>query len=172
MEIYGYYTDSDTLLEAVEKLRKENFRIKDVYTPYPVHHLDKALGFKRSRLPKAGLVAGLIGAAGAFLFQTWVFTVDYPINIGGKPNFSFPSFIPLTFELGVLFAALALVFTFLFRSRLGLGAKNKIYDERNTDDRFGVVIDAGKNKSEEEINTILEQFKETGAMGVTRIENA
>jgi hypothetical protein len=170
MEIYGYYTDSQSLLEGVEKLREEDYKIKDVYTPYPVHHLDKALGLKRSRLPKAGLIGGLIGAGGAFLFQTWVFTVDYPINIGGKPNFSFPSFIPITFELGVLFASLALVFTFLFRSGLGLGAKTKIYDERNTDDRFGVVLEAGSGKNEQEIHTMIEAFKQTGALGVQKIE--
>jgi hypothetical protein len=106
MEIYGYYTDSETLLEGVKKLRADGIKIKDVYTPYPVHHLDKALGYKRTLLPKAGMIAGIIGAGGAFLFQTWVFTVDYPINIGGKPHFAYPSFIPLTFELGVLFAHL------------------------------------------------------------------
>ena len=166
MEIYGYYTDSETLLEGVKKLREKDIKIKDVYTPYPVHHLDKALGLKRSLLPKTGLIAGIIGAAGAFLFQTWVFTVDYPVDIGGKPQFAFPSFIPLTFELGVLFASVALVFTFLFRSKLGLGAKNKIYDERNTDDRFGVVIDAGKETSENELNSMVENFKQTGAEGI------
>ena len=170
MEIYGYYTDSESLLEGVKKLQEEGFKIKDVYTPYPVHHLDKVLGLKRSLLPKAGMIAGIIGAAGAFLFQTWVFTVDYPVEIGGKPNFAYPSFIPLTFELGVLFAALALVFGFLFRSKLGLGARNKIYDERNTDDRFGIVVDAGTQKSEEEINAMMEQIKEKGAMGVEIID--
>ena len=168
MKIYGYYEDSESLLQGIEQLKKHRFRIEDVYTPYPVHHLDKVLGYRRSLLPKAGIIGGIIGAAGAFLFQTWVFTVDYPINIGGKPNFAFPSFIPLTFELGVLFAALALVFGFLFRSRLGLGAQNKIYDERNTDDHFGVLIDAGTEKGEPEINAMEGRFKQTGAMGITR----
>ncbi len=171
MEIYGYYTDSETLLEGVKKLRAEGIKINDVYTPFPVHHLDKALGYKRTLLPKAGLIAGIIGAGGAFLFQTWVFTVDYPLNIGGKPHFAYPSFIPLTFELGVLFAAVALVFAFLFRSQLGLGAKPKIYDERNTDDRFGVVLDARKASNDEEVNAMKEQFKQTGAMEVQVINN-
>jgi hypothetical protein len=171
MEIYGYYTDSESLLDGVKKLREDNLKIKDVRTPYPVHHLDKALGLKRSLLPKAGMVAGIIGATGAFLFQTWVFTVDYPLNIGGKPHFAYPSFIPLTFELGVLFAALALVFGFLFRSQLGLGAKNKIYDEKNTDDRFGVILDAGQESSDDELSAMVEKFKAAGGMGVQIIDN-
>lgn len=171
MEIYGYYTDTHSLLEGVKKLREDGVKIKDVMTPYPVHHLDKALGLKRSLLPKAGLVAGIIGAAGAFLFQAWVFTTDYPVNIGGKPQFAYPSFIPLTFELGVLLASLALVFGFLFRSKLGLGAKNKIYDERNTDDRFGVVLEVPGESTENDIHALAEQFRSTGAMGVQRIHS-
>jgi len=171
MEIYGYYTDSESLLEGVKKLRANEVNIKDVLTPYPVHHLDKALGLKRSLLPKAGMIAGIIGAGGAFLFQTWVFTKDYPIDIGGKPQFAYPSFIPLTFELGVLLAALALVFGFLFRSKLGLGAKNKIYDERNTDDRFGVVLKVPEKSTENEFNAIVEQFKTAGAMGIQIINS-
>jgi hypothetical protein len=166
MEVYGYYNDSESLLEGIKKLRREGIEIKDVFTPYPVHHLDKALGYKRSLLPKAGMIAGIIGASAAFLFQTWIFTVDYPVNIGGKPHFAYPSFIPLTFEVGVLLAALGLVFGFLMRSKLGLGAKNKIYDERNTDDRFGVVIDPGKNEDKEKVKAMAEQFKQTGAMEV------
>lgn len=169
MEIYGYYTDSQSLLDGIKKLRADGVNIRDVLTPYPIHHLDKALGLKRSLLPKAGLVAGIIGAGGAFLFQAWVLTVDYPVDIGGKPQFAYPSFIPLTFELGVLLAALALVFGFLFRSKLGLGAKNKIYDQRNTDDRLGVVLEVPGESSEEDIQALEEQFKSTGAMEVQRI---
>lgn len=171
MEIYGYYTDSQSLLEGVKKLRADGIKIKDVLTPYPIHHLDKALGLKRSLLPKAGLVAGIIGAAGAFLFQAWVLTVDYPVDIGGKPQFAYPSFIPLTFELGVLLASLALVFGFLFRSKLGLGAKNKIYDRRNTDDRLGVVVEVPGESREEDIRAMEEQFQRTGAMEVQRIHS-
>jgi hypothetical protein len=170
MEIYGYYKDSGLLLEGIRKLKATGLGIKDVYTPYPVHHLDRALGLKRTLLPKAGLVGGIIGAGSAFLFQTWVFTKDYPLHIGGKPLFAYPSFIPITFECGVLFAAFALVFAFLFRSRLGLGAKIKIYDEKTTDDRFGVVLSAGIEKNEQEIDRMTEKFKETGAVGVTIIE--
>jgi hypothetical protein len=171
MEVYGYYTDSQSLLEGVKKLRADGIKIKDVLTPYPIHHLDKALGLKRSLLPKAGLVAGIMGAAGAFLFQAWVLTVDYPVDIGGKPQFAYPSFIPLTFELGVLLASLALVFGFLFRSKLGLGAKNKIYDRRNTDDRLGVVLEVPGESREEDIRALEEQFQRTGAMEVQRIHS-
>ena len=134
--------------------------ILDVLTPFPVHGLDKVLGLKESRLPTVGFIAGGIGTLLAFGFQTWAFVVDYPLFIGGKPHFSIPSFIPITFEVTILLAAFAMVFAFLFRSKLGLGAKNKIHDERITDDRFVIIIDTiEKNDHFENVKRILEQEK-------------
>jgi hypothetical protein len=116
-------------------------------------------------LPRAAFIGGAIGAVSGLLFQIWVFTKAYPINIGGKPYLSIPSFIPVTFECAVLFAAFAIVFAYLFRSNLGLGAENKIYDERATDDRFVVVLDtSGTENSEAE--EIKKTFEGTGAMNV------
>jgi len=160
-EISGYYTKESNLLEAVKKLRDENIKIKDVFTPYPVHGLDHALGLKRSGLPKTAFLAGTVGAIAGFGFQVWVFTNAYPINIGGKPYLAAPAFIPVAFECTVLFAAIAIVLAYLLKSNLGIGANNKIYDERTTDDRFLVLLEV----SEEE-DSIKSKFEETGAMDI------
>ena len=156
--ISAYFTDEENLLRASKTLMEKNISILDVLTPFPVHGLDKVLGLKESNLPTVGFIAGGIGTLLAFGFQTWAFVIDYPLFIGGKPHFSVPAFIPITFEVTVLFAAIAMVFAFLFRSKLGLGAKNKIHDERITDDRFLIIIDAEKEESQfDEVKAILEQ---------------
>jgi len=155
--ISAYFTDEENLLSATKILKEKNIPILDVLTPFPVHGLDKILELKDSKLPTVGFIAGAIGTLFAFGFQTWAFVVDYPLFIGGKPHFAIPAFIPITFEVTVLFAAFAMVFAFLFRSRLGFGAKNKIHDERITDDRFLIIIDADeKDDHFEEVKAILE----------------
>ena len=156
--ISAYFTDEEDLLRASKILMEKKILILDVLTPFPVHGLDKVLGLKESKLPIVGFIAGAIGTLFAFGFQTWAFVVDYPLFIGGKPHFSIPAFIPITFEVTVLFAAFAMVFAFLFRSKLGLGAKNKIHDERITDDRFVIIIEANENDEHfRNVKAILEQ---------------
>lgn len=156
------YPDETDLMEGIKTLKQEGIEILDVLTPFPVHGLDKVLGFRRSWIPRVGFIGGAIGGFLGFIFQAWVFDRAYPLNIGGKPFFAIPSFIPVTFECAVLFAAFAMVFAFLFRSKLGLGAKNKIYDLKITDDNFVVVADI-HGSTREEINSMTELFKKTGA---------
>jgi hypothetical protein len=161
-EISGYYDKESSLLDAVKNLRENNIKIKDVFSPYPIHGLDHAMGLRRSWLPRAAFIGGAVGAISGFVFQAWVFTKAYPINIGGKPFMSIPSFIPVTFECAVLFAAFSIVLAYLLKSNLGVGANNKIYDERATDDRFVVVL----NTDEAEAENIKSKFEETGAKNV------
>ncbi len=161
-EISGYYDRESSLLDAVKTLRENDIKIKDVFSPYPVHGLDHAMGLRRSWLPKTAFIGGAVGAASGLLFQIWVFTKAYPLNIGGKPYLSIPSFIPVTFECAILFAAFAIVLAYLFKSNLGLGANNKIYDERATDDRFVVVLKVEDNETDQ----IKSTFAETGAMEI------
>jgi hypothetical protein len=107
---------------------------------------------------------GAVGAALGFLFQAWVFTKGYPLNFGGKPFFAIPSFMPVTFEMAVLFAAFSMVFAFLIYFKLGPGAKTVIHDERITDDRFLVVVGIRKESNYQEIEQALIA---TGAEGIT-----
>lgn len=136
------FDDEVPLLQAVRILRDSKEIITDVLSPFPVHGLDEALSLKRSRIPVVGFIFGALGAILAFGFQAWVFTVSYPLIIGGKPFFSVPTFIPITFEVTVLFAGLSMVAAFLIRSKLKPDIRFEPVDERITDDRFVILIDA------------------------------
>lgn len=156
--ISAYFEDEENLLRATKDLRENDLSIQDVLTPFPVHGLDHVLGYKRSNLPTVAFICGAIGLALAFGFQTWAFTVDYPLFIGGKPHFAIPSFIPITFEITVLFAAFGMATAFFIRSKLGPGANNVIHDERSTNDRFVIIIDLDEAGSQEAaIKSILEK---------------
>jgi hypothetical protein len=141
------FDDEVPLLQAVKILRESKEIITDVLSPFPVHGLDEALSIKRSRIPVVGFIFGALGAILAFGFQAWVFTVSYPLIIGGKPFFSVPTFIPITFEVTVLFAGLSMVAALLIRSRLKPDISFEPVDERITDDRFVILVDAADEKT-------------------------
>jgi hypothetical protein len=165
--VSGYYEHPQDLVDAVKEIRKKELPIEDIFLPFPIHGLDELAGLKKSGIPTVGFIAGIIGAVLAFGFMTWVFTVDYPLVIGGKPYFSVPSFIPITFEVTVLFAAFAMVFGFLIKSRLGPGAKHRIYDEKITDNHFVVLL---KGSSDTGIDNAKDVLSATGAMDVKIID--
>lgn len=139
--LYGLYDDEEDLIKAVKAANEEGLDIMNVYTPFPVHGLDPVMGLSESRLHQAGFVYGGLGTLTAFGFMTWVFTRDWPIIFGGKPYFSAPSFIPITFELTVLFAAIGMVVTFYVINGLGPGVTNDYLDPRITDDKFCIAFD-------------------------------
>lgn len=112
--IMAEFSDTDEILVAAAKVRQAGYTMVEAYTPIPVHGLDDALGYKASRLPWLVLAGGLIGSSGLFGFMTWVNVVNYPMNVGGRPFFSWPAFIPITFEGMVLFSAFAAVFGLFF----------------------------------------------------------
>lgn len=165
--IYGHFTDELELLDAVKELKDKGIRIADVRTPFPVHGLDAALKFPRSNLPKVAFIAGVIGGSLGLLFQVWVFTKGWPLNFGGKPHLSIPSFIPVTFELTILFAAFAMGIAFLLRSNLGPGKIPDILDEEVTNDHFQIILTA-KNNSLSEIE-LAEALAATGALDVKQV---
>jgi hypothetical protein len=104
--VLGEFEREHALLEAARSLRTRG-RL-DIHSPYPLHGSDEALGLKRSTVPLVALVAGVTGALAGYGLQWYVNAFDWPINVGGRPPHSFPAFIPVTFELGVLFASLAI----------------------------------------------------------------
>ena len=130
-----------------------------------MHGLDPLLGLSESRLHVAGFVYGLIGTLTAFLFMTWVFTRDWPIIFGGKPYWSVPAFIPITFELTVLFSAIGMVVTFYTICGLAPGVKNPTLDNRITDDKFCIAFNASGLK-ESELDAYKAFFSRTGASEV------
>ncbi len=117
--VIGLFDDPDSLITAAETVRDAGYRRWDCHTPYPVHGLDDAMGLKPSPMSYICLGAGALGASAAMLMQWWMSAVDYPVRIGGKPMFSWPAFIPITFELFVLFAALATMGGIVVLCRLG-----------------------------------------------------
>jgi len=165
--IKAYFQDDDDLVNGLKSLKKDGIEILDVLTPFPVHGLDKLLGYRRSWIARVGFIGGAIGALSGFAFQSWVFTKDYPLNIGGKPMLSVPSFVPITFEMAVLFAAFAMVFAFLFRSKIGPGADPIIHDEKITDDRFVVLVGCKGDNSKTNISKISDKLSAAGAEGIT-----
>jgi len=160
--VYGLYDDEEIMMEAVKKANSDHLDIMDVYSPFPVHGLDPLLGLEESRLHIAGFVFGSIGTLTAFLGMTWIFTKDWPIIFGGKPYWSVPAFIPITFELTVLFASIGMVVTFYTICGLGPGVTNPYLDDRITDDKFCIAF----NKSKVETSKAESFFSATGASEV------
>jgi hypothetical protein len=159
---YGLYNDETDLLRAVQVAKDNHLEIMDVYTPFPVHGLDPILGLEESRLHIAGFIYGLLGTLTAFLGMTWIFTKDWPIIFGGKPYWSVPAFIPITFELTVLFAAIGMTVTFYTVCGMGPGVTNPTLDDRITDDKFCIAFD----DSEVETGDAKSFFTQTGAAEV------
>jgi len=141
----GLYDDPKSLIAAAAAVRDAGYKKWDCHTPYPVHGLDKAMGLKESPIPYLTLTAGFIGVIAALGMQGWMNAVDYPINIGGKPLFSWPAFIPITFELFVLFAAITTMGAIVFFCRL-FRWHSPLHDSgimaEVTSHRFAVVLQA------------------------------
>lgn len=162
--VLGVFDDEDVLLHAVEKVRGKGVKIHEVYSPFPVHGLDEALGYKKTRLPIAAFLFGMTGTSLALIMQIWMLGYDWPMIIGGKNFASLPPFIPVTFELTVLLSALGMVATFLIVSDMKPYKWPQQFDLRSTDDKHIMAIDLASNKiSKQDIGAIL---KDSGAQEV------
>jgi hypothetical protein len=151
------FADEDCLIDAVRLLREERFRIYDVYSPYPIHALDEAMGIRRTRLPWITLLAGLAGLAFAIVFQFYAAVLDWPLNVGGKPDNSTLAFVPISFELMVLAAALSTVAAFFIRARLFPGKGEELAAEGVTDDAFALVLRQREDFDIERARALLEE---------------
>ncbi len=161
--VVGCFDDEKVLFPAVSKVRKAGYKLHDVYTPFPVHGLDHAMGLRETSLHTAGFIFGLTGTTTAVSFMTWSFTKDWPVNIGGKPNFALPAWIPITFELTVLMAAVGMVLTFCYLCQLAPFIKKHHFHARATDDLFVMVIECTAKTNEAEVKDFLSK---AGAMEI------
>ena len=163
--IHALYTDDDVLLEAVRRTKAANYHITEVFTPFPVHGLDAAVGIAPTRIAIAAFIYGCIGLLVAIWMMNYMMIVDWPQNIGGKPSFSFtqnmPAFIPIMFELTVFFAGHLMVVTFYLRSRLWPYKKAENPDLRTTDDHFLMEVEFEGDEKE-----LRELLLDTGAVEV------
>lgn len=138
--VIGTFDHAEDLLEAIPRVREQGWRIVDVYVPYPVHGLDQALGLRPSRLSYVAFAGGALGVILALWFQFWASAVSWPINVGGRPWNSLPAFVPLTFEMMVLFAGLTIVPAFLLRCRLFPGKRPYPLFPAVSDNHFVIVL--------------------------------
>ena len=159
--IYGIFDDEEVLLSSVKEVRSKDISIKEVYSPFPIHGLDHALGLERTRLAIAAFIYGAIGCLAAILMTYYIMIIDWPQNIGGKPSFAYylnmPAFVPIIFEMTVLFSAHLMVITYLFKCKLFPGQESASPDPRTTDDKFLMEIESDDDK------TISALLKKTGA---------
>jgi hypothetical protein len=160
--VYGIYSHEDNFLHAIDEIRSEGVEIDDAYSPFPVHGIDDKLGLKETQLHTAGFVLGLTGTFTALGVITWITTVNYPTLFAGKPFWSLPAFIPITFELTVLMAAVGMFFVYIKRNELFPGKIPMMVDERTTDDKFALAFGID-HKSEAEIAKIKDLLSKSGA---------
>ena len=160
--IFGLYDDEEILKSAVVKANEDHLQIMDVLTPFPVHGLDPLLGLKESRLHIGGFVYGLTGTLTAFLGMTWIHTRDWPQIFGGKPFWPILAFVPITFELTVLFASIGMVATFYIINGQGPGVVNPILHPSITDDKFCIAFDT-EGLGSSEVDKLRNFFNNTGA---------
>jgi len=167
--IHAIYTDDDVLLAAVKKVKAQRHHIEEIYTPFPVHGLDKAMGLAPTRIAIASFMYGCVGLTVAIVMMNYMMISDWPKNIGGKPSFSYienmPAFVPIMFELTVFFAAHLMVITFYLRSRMWPFKKAENPDPRTTDDHF--LMEVAVHGNEKELQNLL---KETGAVEINIVD--
>ncbi|HZH83458.1 MAG TPA: DUF3341 domain-containing protein [Phototrophicaceae bacterium] len=174
LPIYGLMAEFDSpeaLLEAGRRAFAAGFRKMDAYSPFPVDGLAEAIGFHHTRVPLIVLIGGIIGCLGGFYLQYWVAVIDYPLNIGGRPLNSWPSFIPVTFELTILIAALFAFFGVLALNRLPMPYHPVFNVERfqlASRNRFFLCIEAVDSNFEPERTRRF--LDEIGSLGTYEVE--
>ncbi len=169
-KIYAMYDDDATLLHGAEKLVAKGVHIKDVFSPFPIHGIDPVIGVRKTRLAICAFIYGLTGMSLALIGMYYFMIVDWPMNIGGKPNHYFyqniPAFIPITFELTVLCTAHGMAITYFLRNKTLPGMKAKNPDPRTTDDKFVMEINTAEAGMEEA--ALINELKATGAIEINK----
>lgn len=165
--VLGIYDDDEVLLEGLKKFRDKGIKIKNVFSPFPIHGIDGIIGIRRTRLAICSFLYGATGTTLALLMMWYMMIHDWPMDIGGKPSFALytnlPAFIPVTFEITVLCAAHGMALTFLLRSKILPGVTAYVPDIRSTDDKFVVEI---HSSDQTQINNAISLLRETGAIEV------
>ena len=138
--LLGVYDSPDTTLDATENIIKNGYDVKDVYTPFAVHGLDRVMGVKRTRLSTAAFVFAMLGIASALTLMIYASYFDWQMNVGGKPSLHLPTYIPITFELGILFTAFGMTTCFFIVNKMFWGRTTDVIDIRVTDNMFVIAV--------------------------------
>ena len=167
--IHAFYTDDEVLLDAVKTVKAAHHHIEEVFCPFPVHGLDKAMGLAPTRLAITAFLYGITGLGFAIWMTNYMMIDNWPQDIGGKPSFSWaenmPAFVPIMFELTVFFAADLMVITFYMRSRIWPFKDAENPDPRTTDDHFLMEIPVHNNEAE-----LTSLLSETGAVEINVVD--
>lgn len=157
--LLGIFDDGDKLLHATTEIRKAGYQIHEMFTPFPVHGLDKAMGLQESRLHTAGFVFGAFGTIFSLVAMGIIMAVDWPLIVGGKPYFPLPSFVPIMFEFTVLCSAIGMTVTMYIRNGFSVFRDQEIVYRRSSDDHFVMVFDGKRYNVDEQakIGTLLKE---------------
>ena len=163
------FESEQSILEATRSSREKGHTIVDVYTPFAVHGMDEAMGVKPSKLPWICFALGLSGAAAKFWFQMWTSATSWPVIVGGKPLRSAPAFVPVTFEIMVLFAGVGTVLAFLLISKLRPAKIAQPLYDRASNDRFVLVLE--EHDAAFDVDEVRARFETLGMVSMEeRIE--
>ena len=165
INIIGIYDDPDVLVAAAKKLKENDVRIKNIFTPFPIHELWEVLGLK-TRMPLLTFIYGTVGLISIYAFLYWTSVVNYPLKFGGKPLNSL-SFIIIMFVGTIFVAVLLTLVTFFVRQKIGPGKHVTMIDPRTTDDKFAIVIERKPDFTDAEVKRITAILKETGAVEIS-----
>ena len=166
------FESAEAILAAARRVRREGYEELDAYTPFPVEGMAELIGFEKNRVPMAVLGGGILGGGLAYFMQWYINVIDYPINVGGRPYHSWPAFIPITFELTILFASLGALLGMLILNRLPKPyhpAFNIPHFERASQDRFFLCVKATDEKFDYERTRQL-LSEETEAVAVNEVK--
>lgn len=163
--VVGCFKDEDGIFRAVKKVRTSGFKLHDIYSPYPVHGLDEAMGLRQTSLHTAGFFYGLFGVIAALAGMAFVTVHSWPLNFDGKPHFPLPSFIPITFEFTVLVSSVGMTLTFCWLNQLMPFVKKHVFHPRQTDDLIVMVIEVTGNTRAEEVKA---WFGDLGAIEISQ----
>jgi hypothetical protein len=156
--IHAIYDDEEPLMATAKQLRSQGIRVKDVFSPFPIHGIDGVIGVPRTWIAICAFIYGITGTCLATLMMWYMMVHDWPTDIGGKPSFAYymnvPAFIPITFECTVLCAAHGMAITYYLRCWLVPGAKAKNPDPRTTDDKFLMIVET-KEENKNDIESVL-----------------
>ena len=173
--VVGFFDEPDSLIDAASKVRDSKYKSFDCFTPYAVHGLEHAQGLPRSKVPYVTGVFAFTGTATAFAWQYAASKLWWPHIIGGKPMNSLPAFVPIIFELSVLFGGIATFFGMLAFNRLP-NLKKRSFDPSITNNRFAILIDnpnAGKDEDDDQVEFSADQaeqfLKSLGAKDVRKV---
>ena len=164
---HAIYDDEEPLMETAKQLRTKGIKVKEVFSPFPIHGIDALIGVPRTRIAICAFIYGITGMSLGTLMMWYMNIHDWPTDIGGKPSFAYymnvPAFIPITFECTVFCAAHGMVITHFLRSWLIPGAKAKNPDPRTTDDKFLMIVET----NEQDKNSIETLLKNGGATEIS-----